>query len=76
MVSPARTLLYSLNLTPDNETGIGKRTDCELARLLRFGVGHDGRAVLPFMPFNHLSDEDLTAVCIFRSILTPNSVLC
>lgn len=50
------------NITPDPETGIGRYRDEELARALRHGVGADGRALLPFMPFAHLSDEDLIAV--------------
>jgi len=49
------------NLTPDKE-GIGRLTDQEIARLLRYGVKHDGTAVLGFMPFNNASDEDLTAI--------------
>jgi mono/diheme cytochrome c family protein len=53
--------LYSPNLTPDRETGIGARSDGELARILRFGVRADGRAAFPLMDFR-LSDEDLTAV--------------
>ena len=63
--------LYSRNITPDPETGIGRRTDAELARILRYGVGHDGRAVLDFMPFQHLSDEDLTAVISFLRAQKP-----
>jgi mono/diheme cytochrome c family protein len=50
------------NLTPDLVTGIGARSDGEIARALRHGVGHDGRALLAIMPFAHLSDEDLVAV--------------
>jgi mono/diheme cytochrome c family protein len=53
------------NLTPDPETGIGRLRDGELARVLRHGVTPDGRALLPFMPFNDLSDEDLTAIISF-----------
>jgi len=53
--------IYSKNLTPD-ETGIGKMTDPEIARALRYGVGADGRALFDFMPFHHTSDEDLTAI--------------
>ncbi len=53
------------NITPDMETGIGKRTDAEIARVLRYSVGHDGRTIFPFMPFQELSDEDLTAVISF-----------
>ena len=50
------------NITPDMETGIGKLTDSELARTLRHSVGSDGRFIFPFMPFQEMSDEDLTAV--------------
>jgi mono/diheme cytochrome c family protein len=53
------------NLTPDMETGIGNRTDEELARSLRHSVGYDGRFLMPFMPFQEMSDEDLTAVISF-----------
>lgn len=53
------------NITPDPETGIGKWTDQEIARSLRHGVGRDGRALFEFMPFQNLSDEDLTAIISF-----------
>lgn len=56
---------YSANLTPDRETGIGRYTDRELARTLRHGVLPDGRAALPFMQAQNLSDEDLVAVISF-----------
>jgi mono/diheme cytochrome c family protein len=57
--------LYAPNLTPDPETGIGRRSDGELARILRYGVRADGRAAFPFMAFQDMSDEDLTAVISF-----------
>ena len=53
--------IYSSNLTPDPETGIGTRSDAELSRVLRYGVRADGRAAFPLMEIQ-LSDEDLTAV--------------
>ncbi|HNB81817.1 MAG TPA: hypothetical protein PLP14_06955 [Chitinophagaceae bacterium] len=53
------------NITPDKETGIGKLSDGEIARILRHMVGADQRCILPFMPFAELSDEDLTAVISF-----------
>jgi mono/diheme cytochrome c family protein len=61
----------SPNLTPDAETGIGRRTDGELARLLRHGVRHDGRAGLPFMEFQQMSDADLVAVISYLRALEP-----
>lgn len=53
------------NLTPDKETGIGKLTDGEVARIMRHSVGADGRVIFPFMPFQNMTDEDLTAVISF-----------
>lgn len=50
------------NITPDPLNGIGRYSDPELARVLRYGVHPSGRAMLPFMPFANLTDEDLTAV--------------
>jgi mono/diheme cytochrome c family protein len=54
--------VYARNITPDLNTGIGRYTDPQIARVLRYGVAPSGRAVLPFMPFNDMTDEDLTAI--------------
>ena len=59
------------NLTPDSATGIGRRTDGELARMLRYGVRADGRAAVPFMNFHDLSDADLVAVISFLRAQRP-----
>lgn len=59
------------NLTSDEETGIKKYSDKEIARVLRYGVFPDGRAVFDFMPFHNLSDEDLTAVISYLRTLPP-----
>ncbi len=59
------------NLTPDMETGIGKLSDGEIARTLRYGVGSDGRLILGFMPFQIVSDEDMTAIVSFLRSLPP-----
>jgi mono/diheme cytochrome c family protein len=50
------------NLTPDSATGIGRRSDGDITRMLRYGVRADGRAAIPFMEFHELSDADLVAV--------------
>jgi len=62
---------YVRNITSDPETGIGRFSDGEIARALRYGVGHDGRALLPFMEMQGLSDEDLTAVVSYLRSLPP-----
>ena len=60
-----------LFITPEMETGIGKRTDAEIARLLRYGVRPDNTAVLDFMPFHDATDEDLTAIISFLRSQKP-----
>ncbi|HVG23190.1 MAG TPA: cytochrome c, partial [Thermoanaerobaculia bacterium] len=57
--------IWTPNLTPDRQTGIGRYTDVQLARVLRYGVMPDGRAALPFMEYHNLSDDDLTALISF-----------
>jgi len=59
------------NLTPDKETGIGSMTDGEIARALRYSVGSDGRFLIPVMPFQELSDEDLTAIISYLRSQEP-----
>ena len=63
--------IYSKNITPDKETGIGNLTDGEIARVLRYGVHPNGEAVYDFMPFHNMSDEDLTAVISYLRTIQP-----
>lgn len=58
------------NITND-PTGIGNLRDEEIARSLRYGVGHDGRALFAFMPFQDMSDDDLTAVISYLRTTKP-----
>ncbi|MCB0792310.1 MAG: c-type cytochrome [Flavobacteriales bacterium] len=60
-VLPVGTI-YSRNITNDKTYGVGRLSDQEIARTLRYGVGSDGRAIFDFMPFYMLSDADLQAV--------------
>ena len=53
------------NLTPDKETGIGNVPDAKLARMLRHNVRSNGRAAVPFMEFQNISEEDLVALISF-----------
>jgi len=59
------------NLTPDIETGIGAMTDEEVARVMRYGVGHDGRVIFPFMPFENMTEYDLNAIISFLRSQPP-----
>jgi mono/diheme cytochrome c family protein len=61
--APLLGAIYSMNLTPDRETGIGRYSDGEIARMMRFSVRPDGRAsIQPLMPFHNMSDEDMVAI--------------
>ena len=56
--------IVASNLTPDPDTGAGSWTDDQLARAIREGVGHDGRALFPIMPYQryrNMSYEDLAS---------------
>ena len=63
--------IYSKNITPDKETGIGRYSDGEIARALRYGVHPNGTAVFDFMPFHNTSDEDLTAIISYLRAQKP-----
>lgn len=65
-------MIYSANLTPDPETGIGRYSDGQLARVLRHAVLPDGRATLgPLMPYGDMGDDDLTAVVSYLRAQAP-----
>lgn len=62
------------NITPDPETGAGTWSDDQLARAIREGIGHDGRALFPMMPYQHfrsMSDEDVASVIVYLRSLPP-----
>jgi mono/diheme cytochrome c family protein len=66
--------LVAPNITSDKETGAGNWSDDTLARAIREGIGHDGRALFPIMPyadFRSMSDEDLASIIVYIRTLPP-----
>lgn len=64
MPTPFGTL-YSPNVTPDKETGIGKWSDADFKRAMHEGKDPHGRFYYPAFPylyFNRVKDEDITAL--------------
>ncbi|MBK5294674.1 MAG: c-type cytochrome [Acidobacteriia bacterium] len=62
------------NLTQDPETGTGNWTDGELIRAIREGIGRDGRALFPLMPYHeyrYMSDEDVQSLVAYMRTLRP-----
>ncbi|MEJ4043684.1 c-type cytochrome [Erwinia sp. SLM-02] len=54
--------IYSTNITPDRQTGIGNYSYEDFAKALRRGVAKDGHNLYPAMPytsFSKISDEDI-----------------
>lgn len=63
--------MWSSNLTSDPETGLGRRSDEEIARAIATGVLPDGKLSL-FMRFaSDFSAEDLSAVVSYLRSLPP-----
>ncbi|MFJ9532959.1 c-type cytochrome [Herbaspirillum sp. NPDC101396] len=57
--------IYSTNITPDKQTGIGDYSYDDFASALRKGKGRNGVRLYPAMPytsFAKLSDEDVSAL--------------
>jgi mono/diheme cytochrome c family protein len=65
----------SRNLTPDNETGLARRTDDEVKRVLRSGVLPDGHVApytaMPWANFSNWTEEDRHAVVVFLRHVKP-----
>ena len=57
--------LYSPNITPDQETGIGSWTDAEFLKAMHEGIGKDGKQLYPAFPYaayTYLTEEDVLAI--------------
>jgi mono/diheme cytochrome c family protein len=62
------------NITPDPETGLGHWTDGEKIRAIRDGIGRDGRALFPLMPYpalRQMSDQDVESLVAYLNTLPP-----
>jgi mono/diheme cytochrome c family protein len=60
--------IYSTNITPDPDTGIGRWSEEAFIRAMREGVDREGRHLYPAFPYDHftvVSDEDNRALYAF-----------
>ncbi len=67
-------VLYSRNITPDPETGIGTWTDDEILRAITQGINKNGDTLFPLMPYaryNHMAKEDLLSIIAYLHTLKP-----
>jgi mono/diheme cytochrome c family protein len=66
--------LYSPNITPDEETGIGAWTADEFYRMMHSGVSRDGTLLYPVMPFasyTKVTREDSDAIYAYLMSVPP-----
>jgi hypothetical protein len=69
---PNGKTIYASNLTPDNETGMGKYTEAEFKTAVRAGTARDGRKLKPpMLQFQHLSDGQIAALYAYLKNLPP-----
>ena len=67
-------VVYSTNITPDQETGIGRWPEAAFTRALRQGIGLNGEHLYPVFPYDHftrLSDADTHALYAYVMTRPP-----
>jgi mono/diheme cytochrome c family protein len=66
--------IFSTNITPDPDTGIGSWSEAAFRRAMSDGVDRDGRHLYPTFPYDHftsISDEDDRALYAFLITREP-----
>ncbi|KWV46272.1 alcohol dehydrogenase [Bradyrhizobium macuxiense] len=66
--------VFSSNITPDGETGIGRWSEEAFVRAMRSGVDRDGRHLYPTFPYDHftnVSEADDRALYAFLMTREP-----
>src|SRR3979490_3077441 len=66
--------LYSTNITPDKETGIGNYTDQDFLNAVHRGTRRDGARLYPAMPYTsytYITDADALAIKAYLFSLPP-----
>ena len=71
---PGLAIIYPPNLTPDNETGLGKWSADDMVKAIRTGMRPDGRQLIPVMPYMSyaaLTDADAAALVAYLKSIKP-----
>ena len=66
--------IYSTNITPDKQTGIGNYTDAQFLAAVHSGIRADGEKLYPAMPYTSYSlmtDADALAIKAYLFTLAP-----
>src|SRR6195952_4702267 len=66
--------IYSSNITPDKQDGIGNWSDAAFVRAMRHGVRSDGKDLYPAFPYTayaKLGTDDILAIRAYLASLAP-----
>jgi mono/diheme cytochrome c family protein len=67
-------IIYSTNITPDKQTGIGKYTNAQFLAAVHKGIRADGEKLYPAMPYTsytYMTDDDALAIKAYLFTLAP-----
>ncbi|WP_336600244.1 cytochrome c [Paraburkholderia bengalensis] len=66
--------IYTPNITPDPDTGIGRWTDGDFARAMHEGIGKEGERLYPAFPYasyTKVTDQDVRAIRAYLNTVVP-----
>ncbi|HET6545328.1 MAG TPA: cytochrome c [Rhodanobacteraceae bacterium] len=67
-------IIYSTNITPDRDTGIGDWTDADFHRAMHSGIDRQGKRLYPAFPYpwyTRLTAGDVRAIRLYLGTLEP-----
>jgi mono/diheme cytochrome c family protein len=66
--------IYTPNITPDPDTGIGRWTDADFLRAMHQGIGKEGERLYPAFPYaeyTKVTDQDVQAIRAYLNTVVP-----
>jgi mono/diheme cytochrome c family protein len=67
--------IFSSNITPDTETGIGRWSEAAFRRAMRSGVNRDGQHLYPTFPYDHFTNvTDADDQALYAYLMTRQPV--
>ena len=67
--------IYSSNITPDKQAGIGAWSDAQFVRAMRHGVRDDGQELYPAFPYTSytkMGTDDILAIRAYLNTIPPS----
>lgn len=67
-------VMFTPNLTPDKETGIGNWSEDQFVKAVKYGIKDNGPALqYPMLPYAYLSDKEAKAIYTYLKTIPPIS---